>query len=298
MLTKEIAKVLVGAGLLGMLVCGAHAGDKADSPGPIDSLSDLQEAGKMLFKLADTNNDNRISQKEAVDAANLVAGGFFFRADLNGDGVVTQDEARQAREAMLNQKPLLRFVFQRAESETAQQGTQSAINQGQRNAIALIDTNRDGNFQAAEVRQAVQTGVQTVFLTADKNADGQLDPSEVNGAIAEAGRTAVQTAFNTADEDKNGAVSRAEFDKAIINPANVVFRIFDANNDNQISADELRTGTQILSRELKSLRVPEPANSLSNQLAQPTQASTPGTASITQPAAAPAPSTTVNPPQR
>ena len=43
----------------------------------------------MLFKLADTNNDNRISQKEAVDAGNLLAGGFFFRADANGDGTVT-----------------------------------------------------------------------------------------------------------------------------------------------------------------------------------------------------------------
>ena len=43
----------------------------------------------MLFKLADTNNDNLISQKEAVDAGNLLAGGFFFRADANGDGTVT-----------------------------------------------------------------------------------------------------------------------------------------------------------------------------------------------------------------
>ena len=81
MLVKAIAKVAVGAGLLGMLLtCGARADDEKGLPGPIDSLGDLQDTGKMLFKLADTNNDNRISQKEAVDAGNLLAGGFFFRA--------------------------------------------------------------------------------------------------------------------------------------------------------------------------------------------------------------------------
>ena len=43
----------------------------------------------MLFKLADTNNDGQISQKEATDAGNLLVGGFFFRADANGDGTLT-----------------------------------------------------------------------------------------------------------------------------------------------------------------------------------------------------------------
>ena len=84
---KEICKIAVGAGLLSMLLaCGARAKDK-DWPGPIDSIEDLQDVGKFLFKLADTNNDNRISQKEAIDAGNLLAGGFFFRADTNGDGI-------------------------------------------------------------------------------------------------------------------------------------------------------------------------------------------------------------------
>src|SRR5262245_18355846 len=119
---KEIVKIVVGAGLLGLLLtCGARAADE-DLPGPIDSLSDLQDLGKMLFKMADTNNDSRISQKEAVDAGNLLAGGFFFRADANGDGTVTAAEAAAAREALYNQRPLLRFVVQRAQQQTAQQG--------------------------------------------------------------------------------------------------------------------------------------------------------------------------------
>ena len=57
--------------------------------GPIQSIQDVQDTAKMLFKLADTNNDGQISQKEATDAGNLLVGGFFFRADANGDGVLT-----------------------------------------------------------------------------------------------------------------------------------------------------------------------------------------------------------------
>jgi len=263
---REICKIAVGAGLLSILLaCGARAEDK-DLPGPIRSVDDLQDVGKLLFKLADTNNDNRISQKEAIDAGNLLAGGFFFRADTNGDGTVTPDEARAAREALFNQKPLLRFIFQRAESAIKEQGGANAANQGKMNLMNVLDTNHDGNFSASELRQAVQTAVQSIFLTADRNGDGQLDPAEVNQAVIDVARTAVQTAFNAADTDKNGAVSQAEFDKAIVNPAHVLFKIFDANDDGQISADEMHSGMQILLRELRSMRVPEPSNSLSHQI--------------------------------
>jgi len=292
---KEIAKIIVGAGLLGMLLsCGARADDK-DMPGPVDSLSDLQDLGKMLFKMADTNNDNRISQREAVDAGNLLAGGFFFRADANGDGTVTAAEAATAREAVFNQKPMLRFVFQRTQEETARQGNQAAVNQGQQTIMSVLDSNRDGNFSAAELRQAVQTSVQSIFLMADKNADGQIDVNEINAAIADASRAAIQTAFNAADTDRNGAVSQAEFDKAIINPAHILFGILDANRDNQLSADELRSGMQIIQRELRALQVPQPANSLSNQLRN--QATSPAPAAgVTASPVQPAPATI--PPQR
>ncbi len=132
--------------------------------------------------------------------------------------------------------------------------------------INVLDSNHDCNLSATELRQAVQSTVQTLFMTADRNGDGQLDPAEVNQAVLDMGRTAVQTAFNGADQDKNGAVSQAEFDRAIMKPAHVLFKIFDANNDGQISADEMRSGMQILVREFRSMQVPEPSNSWSHQL--------------------------------
>src|SRR5271157_6474057 len=263
---KEICKIAVGAGLLSMLLaCGAWAEDK-DLSGPIHSIGDLQDVGKFVFKLADTNNDNRISQKEAIDAGNLLVGGFFFRADTNGDGVVTPDEARAAREALFNQRPLLRFIFQRGQEAINQEGGANASNQQKVNLKSILDTNHDGNLSASELRQAVQTSVQTLFLAADRNGDGQLDPAELNQAVIDLGRTAVQTAFNAADTDKNGAVSQAEFDKAILKPAHVLFKIFDANNDGQISPEEMRSGMQTLVRELRSMQVPEAPNSLSHQV--------------------------------
>lgn len=256
--------------------------DKIDPvPGPIDSLGDIQDTAKMLFKAADTNNDGLISQKEAIDAGNLIVGGFFFRADANGDGKVSKEEGDQARENLLNQRPILRFVFQRAEQETAVQGTKPEIDQAGRNIMAAVDTNRDGSLDATELRQAVNTGVQSLFLTADRNGDGQISPAELNGAAVEVGRAGLQAAFQTADLDKNGAVSREEFDKAVVNPAHVVFRVMDANNDGQLSREELQSGVRILVSEVRNLKVSEPENSIPNQVKnaiENTPAAAPGTA--------------------
>jgi len=237
-----------------------------DAPGPIDSLGDLQDTAKMIFKMADSNNDGLISQKEAVDAGNLLVGGFFFRADADGNGKVTKEEAEQAQENLFNQRPLLRFLSERAKQETTQQGDNAKIDQAKQNIMNTVDANHDGALDATELRQAVQTTVQSLFLTADRTGDGQLSPAELNGAVVEVGRAGLQAAFQTADADKNGAVSREEFDKAIVKPANVVFRVIDKNNDGQITDEELRSGTQVLIRELRNLQVPEPANSLPNQI--------------------------------
>src|SRR5271154_4095177 len=95
----------VALGLAALSSAACYGDDKQDAlPGPIDSISDLQDTAKLVFKLADTNNDDQISQKEATDAGNLLVGGFFFRADQNGDGVLTQQEAQQAKETLYTQQ--------------------------------------------------------------------------------------------------------------------------------------------------------------------------------------------------
>jgi Ca2+-binding EF-hand superfamily protein len=291
---------------------GMAQGREGDLPGPIDSIQDLQDTAKMLFKMADTNNDGQISQKEAVDVGNLLVGGFFFRADANGDGVLTPEEARAARETLFQQQPLLRYIVEKSKPTNppagigvANQPAAGAANQPGEvtRAIAanpgqaignLLDTNHDHRIEASELRQAVQTGVQTLFTVADANQDGQLSPAELNRAAAEAAQTAVQVAFQTADTDRNGALSMAEFDRALTEPAHAAFRVLDANNDNQLSLDELQRAQQVITNQIQRLRMSQPGNANMRAfqpgapVGQPTQIAP-------APATFPAPATTVRP---
>jgi len=256
---------LVTFGLLAFSSVGAAD----DKPGPIDSLQDLQDSGKILFKLADENNDGQISQKEAVDAGNLAVGGFFFRADTNGDGALSKEEAKSARDAFLAQHPLLRVVIDKNKNAVPTGAGSPAAN-ADLAFQTLVDTNRDGNLQASEVRQIVQTTVTALFATADTNRDGNLSPTEVNASVISMANAAAQAAFQAADDDHNGQISQAEFDKAIIEPAHAVFRSVDANNDGQLSQQEAQAARQAVMSQIKALRVNEPGNSARNMIRRAT----------------------------
>jgi Ca2+-binding EF-hand superfamily protein len=279
------ATVTLGLAMSASAMC--YADDKKDVvPGPIDSISDLQDTAKMVFKLADTNNDGQISQKEAVDAGNLLVGGFFFRADTNGDGVLTEQEGQQARESLFTQQPLLKFVLERAKPTNLPQGNpaqnvqpiaagttnvparvaQSLVTDPMQTIQNLLDTNRDQKIEATELRQAVQTGVSTLFLVADSNQDGQLSPYELNAAVGEIAKSAVQSVFQAADGDRNNMLSMDEYDKALAEPAHAVFRVLDANADQQLTLEELQRAGQIIADQIERLRVPDPSNSITNQV--------------------------------
>jgi len=250
----------VGLGLITM--AATATAQTKDVPGPIDSLQDLQDTGRMIFKVVDENNDGQISQKEAVDAGNLIAGGFFFRADANGDGVVSPDESRQARDAFLAQKPMVRFVIQRAKTIKPQANT-GTPNPGNI-FMTLVDANNDRQLQATEVRQAVLTTVQGLFATADTNRDGFMSPVEVNAAIAGAVKAVQQATFQAADTDNNGQLSKDEFTKALTDPANAAFQILDANSDGQLSQQELQSAGKIIENQLRRTMLPEAPNSPRN----------------------------------
>jgi Ca2+-binding EF-hand superfamily protein len=221
----------------------------------------------MFFKLADQNNDGQISQKEAIDAGNLIVGGFFFRADQNGDGVLSQEEARQAREMFLSTKPWLRYAVETARATKKEQGETNKQNP-LRTLATTLDTNNDKQLQASELRQGVQTTVQSIFATADTNRDGQLSPTEVNAAIEGMGHQLAQAAFQQADTDNNGQISQSEWEKAVMEPARVAFHVMDLNHDGQLSQQEAQTARQVLLSAIRSLNVPEPPNSPRNRINQ------------------------------
>jgi Ca2+-binding EF-hand superfamily protein len=240
---------------------------KGDLPGPIDSLKDLEDTGRLLFMMADQNRDGQISQKEATNAADLIVGGFFFSADTNGDGVVSPEEARQARENLLQTRPWLRYVVETAKA-TPKPGQTTPPAGGQQTPFralqTVFDSNNDRQLQATELRQGVQTVVQGLFTTADTNRDNQLSPTEVNAAIDGMIASAAQGAFQAADTDHNGALSLQEWDRSIEGPAHVVFNVFDGNHDGQLTAAEAQQAERVIITQLRSIRVPSAPNSLSN----------------------------------
>ena len=253
----------VGLGLV--TLAGTATAQTKDLPGPIDSLQDLQDTGRSVFKLVDENNDGQISQKEAVDAGNVTIGGLFFRADADGNGVVTPEEAKASRDTFLAQKPMVRFVMSRIEASKPQA---YGANGGSPNPAAafmsLVDANGDKQLQATEVRQAIQTTVQGLFATADTNRDGLMSPIEVNSAIVGAVKAAEQATFQAADLNRDGQISKEEFTKSLTDPANAAFMVLDANNDGQLSQQEMISAGKMIEAQVKRTIVPEPANSLRN----------------------------------
>jgi Ca2+-binding EF-hand superfamily protein len=266
MLKRHWTRGLKAVGLGLATLAGTAAAQEAtrDIPGPIDSLQDLQDSGKMVFKSIDANNDGQISQQEAIDAANVAVGGLFFAADADGNGVLSKEEAQRARDKTLAAKPMARFLISRIKSATPPPAG------GSPNPAAafmgLVDVNNDGQLQATEIRQAVQTAVQGVFAAADTNRDGQMSPVEVNAAIAGAVKAAGQASFQAADADNNNQLSRAEFDKALIDPANAIFAVLDANNDGQLSQQELQSAQRLLGQQIQRTILPEAPNSARNLL--------------------------------
>jgi len=255
-----------GLGLLalGLLALPSSARAQAhDAPGPIDSFQDLQDTAKMVFMAVDANHDGQISQQEATNAANMAVGGFFFAADTNGDGTLSQQEAQQAREAFLQSRPWLNYVVKTAAATPKSDGSTAPQN-SLRALASVIDSNSDKNLQAAELRQAVQTGVQGLFATADTNRDNQLSPTEANAAVYGIGKSIAQAEFQVADTDHNGTVSKAEWDAALKRPAEVVFNILDGNHDGQLTPQETEQAERVVISQLKSIRIPNAANSPQN----------------------------------
>jgi len=261
-------------GVPGVIRAQEHrALDMQTIPSPLELVRDVQNAGKVMFVMADANHDGQISQQEAIDSNNLLVGGFFFRADADGNGAVTQEEARSVMDKYLNQNPWMRYVVQSLQTQT--QGNQARQNTAGGNSRdpfqgfeALIDTNNDKQIQASELRQAVQTFTQSFFAAADTNRDGQMSPAEINAAVAGAVRSVAQTAFQQADTDQNGQLSRGEYDKAIVEPANIVFQILDLNHDGQLSPQEAQTMERALVNQFRMMHVAEAPNSPTNLIEQ------------------------------
>jgi len=234
-----------------------------DLPSPMEAIRLIQNVGRTMFMAADINHDGLLSQREATDANNTLVGGFFFHADRDGNGVVTQEEAKAVQESFLNQNPWVRRIVETIEKQQ-KSPRESNMPDPIQSFTVLLDTNNDKQIQASEVRELVQTTTQSIFAAADTNRDGQMSPSEINAALAGAARSAAQFGFQQADLDGNGSLSRAEYDKAIIDPADLVFQLVDLDHNGQISQQEAQQTERTIIQQVRMFQLPEPSNSLTN----------------------------------
>jgi len=234
-----------------------------DMPSPMETVRLIQNVGRTMFMAADVNHDGMLSQKEAVDANNTLIGGFFFQADKDGNGVVTEQEAREMQETYLSQNAWMRSIVEALQAQQKNSQNSNRTDPFQ-SFVALIDSNNDKQVQASEVRELVQTTTQSIFAAADTNRDGKMSPSEINAAVAGGARAAAQFGFQQADTDNNGSLSRAEYDKAILEPAHVAFQVIDLNHDGQISQQEADQTERMVITQVRMFQLPEPANSPTN----------------------------------
>ena len=135
--------------LSALLAGNAMAGDSPDAA-PKDGPHGIMRA--------DTNGDGKVSKEEAAALHDKVQGDWFDKTDTNKDGFLTEDEIRQGR-----------------------------------------DARRD------HMRGEMKARMEERFKEADTNNDGQLSLDEVQAKMPR-----LAERFNTLDADKNGMLSKDE----------------------------------------------------------------------------------------
>lgn len=117
---------------------------------------------------ADTDGDGRVSRAEATAAGAEKSGKWFDELDLNKDGYVTQEEARQARET------------RRAEM-------QAKMKEKMEQRFKEADANNDGSLSLDEV-QAKMPRMADRFTAIDQDKNGLLSRDELSRKGAHHGR--------------------------------------------------------------------------------------------------------------
>lgn len=180
---------------------------------------------------------SRFVTPPAASSGVQAVGGFFERADANGDGAVTFDEMRRARDAMVaridangdGRISLSEFLDFKRPGPVRQRSPE-----WRRRVFARIDADGDGFVSAAE-REA---SLKRRFARLDGNGDGRISRAELDAARARqqkrrAARTGAES-FRQADRDGDGKLSLEE----VVAARARLLRKMDADRDGRVTKDE------------------------------------------------------------
>jgi hypothetical protein len=192
--------------------------------------AEVEETASRLIEMADANGDGRVSKDEAQATTSFLVGGFFFRADADGNGVVMPEEGRQARVDFMSQHPAVASLFRTVRTATGQSPFATVAR--------LVDVEYGKPLAIAEARDAVRTAVNDLYSVADGDKDGVITAAEARTAAWEGARSVGRAAFQAADSDRSGGLSQDELQAALRASASAAFKMSDANGDGQLTEDE------------------------------------------------------------
>jgi Ca2+-binding EF-hand superfamily protein len=207
--------------------------------------------GTKLIEHADANRDRRVSKKEAESFVNFLLGGFFFRADENGDGKVTQAEGKLAREEFARDNPIVAKLLAAAKSVKHSTGKQPFVK-----LADILDVAHDGAVSAKDVREAAREALSDLYRLVDADDNGELSLEETRQAGLAGARSMGHQTFAAADGNSDGAVDLAELTAALEAGAKTAFHAADADGDGRLTETEAARALGALSQHVVSPTAP------------------------------------------
>jgi len=225
---------------------GTQAGAWGAQAGPaVNARSSraIGEAGKRLFEMADSDQDNQIDRIEALDTATFLIKGLFLAADQNLNGRIDPSESLGLRERV-QQQPMLTALLDQAEAD--QRGHFDLL-------ARLVDGSKLAPIGQEQMLDAAGRVVSGLYARADRDGDNKLAPPEIHAAVASAvlGERSFQAVFQAADADRSGALSAREAARILpIATNDASFRAADVNVDQRLSPAEALVMVRLGLREM------------------------------------------------
>jgi len=203
----------------------------------------VETATRRAMELFDSNQDGKLSRVEATSAVNFLLGGFFFRADQNGDGTITPEEGKQERADLAQRYPaaadLLAQVKQAASATTAFDSL-----------AGILDTAAATSLSLADARKAASGAVDDAFRLADTNHDKEIDGAELTALGVKAAKDLSHRTFAAADTDSDKALTVAEFQNALANSTRPIFQMADLDHNDRLSETEAAAAMSAVAQQL------------------------------------------------